>query len=123
MADIPDIRFRDGTTIPQVGFGVFKIPDDEVEAAVSTALELGYRHIDTASAYGNERGVGVALAASGLPRDEVFVTTKLSRDHTGRDNSFAEFDRSRDQLQLDAVDLVLTHWPVASHGRSLVTRA
>lgn len=121
MADIPDIRFRDGTTIPQVGFGVFKIPDDEVEAAVSTALELGYRHIDTASVYGNERGVGVALAASGLPRDEVFVTTKLSRDHMGRDNSFSEFDRSLDKLQLDEVDLFLIHWPVPSQDRYVET--
>src|SRR5690625_13265 len=121
MADIPDIRFRDGTTIPQVGFGVFKIPDDEVEAAVSTALELGYRHIDTASVYGNERGVGAALAASGLPRDEVFVTTKLSRDHMGRDNSFSEFDRSLDKLQLDEVDLFLIHWPVPSQDRYVET--
>lgn len=121
MADIPDIRFRDGTTIPQVGFGVFKIPDDEVEAAVSTALELGYRHIDTASVYGNERGVGAALAASGLPRDEVFVTTKLSRDHMGRDNAFSEFDRSLDKLQLDEVDLFLIHWPVPSQDRYVET--
>src|SRR5690625_7940077 len=107
MADIPDIRFRDGTTIPQVGFGVFKIPDDEVEAAVSTALELGYRHIDTASVYGNERGVGVALAASGLPRDEEFVTTKLLRDHIGHVNAFSEYDRSQDTQQIEEHDRYL----------------
>ncbi len=114
MADIPEIKFTDGNVIPQVGYGVFKIPDDEVAEAVGSALELGYRHIDTASVYDNERGTGEGLRASGVPREDVFVTTKLARTAMGRDNAFREFDASLERLGLDHVDLYLIHWPVPS---------
>lgn len=114
MTDIPVISFRDGNAIPQVGFGVFKIPDEEVTAAVSAALSLGYRHIDTASVYGNEKGTGAAIKASGIAREELFVTTKLARTEMGRDNTFREFDASLERLGLDYVDLYLIHWPVPS---------
>lgn len=114
MADIPVTSFRDGNVIPQVGFGVFKIPDEEVTAAVSAALSLGYRHIDTASVYGNEKGTGAAINASGIAREDLFVTTKLARTEMGRDNTFREFDASLERLGLDYVDLYLIHWPVPS---------
>lgn len=114
MADIPVISFRDGNVIPQVGFGVFKIPDEEVTSAVSAALSLGYRHIDTASVYGNEKGTGAAINASGIAREDLFVTTKLARTEMGRDNTFREFDASLERLGLDYVDLYLIHWPVPS---------
>lgn len=120
-ADIPGISFRDGTLIPQVGFGVFKIPDAEVAEAVGSALELGYRHIDTASVYENERGTGAGLRASGVPRSEVFVTTKLARDQMGSENALREFDASLERLGLDYVDLYLIHWPVPSQDRYVET--
>ena len=114
MADIPEISFSDGNSIPQVGFGVFKIPEAETAAAVTQALELGYRHLDTASVYENERGTGAGLRASGLPRGDVFVTTKLARTQMGADNARREFDASLERLGLDYVDLYLIHWPVPS---------
>ncbi|WEV30029.1 aldo/keto reductase [Streptomyces sp. 71268] len=97
--------------MPQLGFGVFQVPDEETTAAVASALEAGYRSIDTAAIYGNERGVGKALSASGLPREELFVTTKLWNDDQGRDKTLAAFDASLDRLGLDHVDLYLIHWP------------
>lgn len=114
MTDIPRLKFTDGNAIPQVGYGVFKIPDDEVAEATGSALELGYRHIDTASVYGNERGTGEGLRASGVPRADVFVTTKLARTEMGHDNALREFDASLERLGLDYVDLYLIHWPVPS---------
>lgn len=99
----------DEVRIPQLGFGVWQVPEDEVEAAVGVALATGYRHIDTARLYGNEEGVGRAIAASGVPRDEVFVTTKLwNDDHR---NVPAAFDASMERLGLDVLDLYLIHWP------------
>ncbi|MFE4593562.1 aldo/keto reductase [Streptomyces laurentii] len=98
--------------MPQLGFGVWQVPDDEAEKAVATALEAGYRSIDTAAIYENEAGTGKALAASGLPREELFVTTKLWNDQQGYDSTLRAFDSSLELLGLDYVDLYLIHWPV-----------
>ncbi|MFJ7069288.1 aldo/keto reductase [Streptomyces sp. NPDC101115] len=98
--------------MPQLGFGVWQVPDDEAEAAVTTALEAGYRSIDTAAIYENETGTGKALAASGLPREELFVTTKLWNSEQGYDSTLRAFDASLAKLGLDHVDLYLIHWPV-----------
>lgn len=108
---VPRIRLNDGNSIPQLGLGVYKVDDDEAERAVSTALEAGYRHLDTAEYYDNEAGVGRALAASGLPRDDVYVTTKVWNDQQGYDSTLRSFDRSIARLKLDVVDLYLIHWP------------
>ena len=97
--------------IPTIGFGVWQVPDDEVGPAVSAALDAGYRHVDTARLYDNERGVGRALAESDVPRDDVFVTTKVWNDDQGRDATLAAFDASMDRLGLDVLDLFLIHWP------------
>jgi 2,5-diketo-D-gluconate reductase A len=108
---VPRITLNDGFTIPQLGFGVFLVKPDEAERIVSDALEVGYRHIDTAAIYGNEDGVGRAIAASGIPRDELFVTTKLWNNDQGTQSAFDAIDRSLEKLQLDRVDLYLIHWP------------
>ncbi|MET9592894.1 aldo/keto reductase [Streptomyces sp. NPDC006516] len=111
MSTVPTVALNNGVTIPQLGFGVFQIPDDETAAAVSSALEAGYRSIDTAAVYGNETGVGRALAESGLPREELFITTKLWNADQGYDSTLAAFDASLARLGLDHVDLYLIHWP------------
>ncbi len=117
MIEVQAVPLRDGGSIPQVGFGVFRVLDDVVEAAVSSALKVGYRHIDTASFYRNEAAVGRAIANSGIPRDELFIITKLwNSDH---DDPHAAFQRSLDFLGLEAVDLYLIHWPVPMHGTAL----
>lgn len=103
------ITLNDGTTIPQLGFGVFKVDPAETERIVSEALEVGYRHIDTAAIYGNEEGVGRAIAASGIPRDELYITTKLWNDR--QTEAPAALKESLDKLGLDSVDLYLIHWP------------
>ncbi|MFF0428273.1 aldo/keto reductase [Streptomyces sp. NPDC021012] len=108
---IPTVKLNNGVEIPQLGFGVFQVPDDETTAAVSAALEAGYRSIDTAAIYGNEAGVGRALAASGLPREELFVTTKLWNADQGYDAALRAFDAGLAKLGLDYVDLYLIHWP------------
>ncbi|MFB7512993.1 aldo/keto reductase [Streptomyces sp. NPDC056144] len=108
---IPTITLNNGVEIPQLGFGVFQVPDDETTAAVSTALEAGYRSIDTAAIYGNESGVGRALAASGLPREELFVTTKVWNADQGYEATLRAFDDSLAKLGLDYADLYLIHWP------------
>ncbi|MFB7336932.1 aldo/keto reductase [Streptomyces adustus] len=110
-ATIPTVALNNGVEIPQLGFGVFQVPDDATAAAVTAALETGYRSIDTAAIYGNETGVGRALAASGLPRDELFVTTKLWNADQGYDATLRAFDASLAKLGLDHVDLYLIHWP------------
>ena len=107
--------------IPSIGFGVWQVPDDEVEAAVTTALEAGYRHVDTARLYGNEEGVGRALAASDVPREDVFVTTKVWNDDHGRDATLAAFDASLQRLGLDVLDLFLIHWPAPGQDRYVET--
>ena len=108
---VPDIALNDGFTIPQLGYGVFRVPPADTERAVSDALELGYRHIDTAAIYGNEEGVGAAIAASGIPREDLFITTKLWNDRHDGDEPDAAVAESLDRLGLDRVDLYLVHWP------------
>ncbi|RKR75117.1 aldo/keto reductase [Frondihabitans australicus] len=108
---VPRIPLNDGHLIPQLGLGVYKVPDDEAEHTVVTALEAGYRHIDTATLYGNEAGVGRALRTSGVPRDDVFVTTKVWNDQQGYESTLRAFDLSLAKLGLDEVDLYLIHWP------------
>ncbi|WP_229054911.1 aldo/keto reductase [Aeromicrobium sp. Leaf350] len=113
---IRDLPLNDSVTIPQLGFGVFQVDPSETQKAVETALEVGYRHIDTARIYGNEEAVGAALKASGLPSDEVFVTTKLWNSDQGVDETLAAFDASLDRLGLDVLDLYLIHWPTPERG-------
>lgn len=103
------ITLNNGVTMPQLGFGVWQVPDDESAKAVATAIEYGYRSIDTAAIYGNERGVGEAIAASGA--DDLFVTTKLWNADQGYDSTLRAFDESLNKLKLDVLDLYLIHWP------------
>jgi 2,5-diketo-D-gluconate reductase A len=114
MPVVSPVTLNNGVTIPQLGFGVFQVPRDETQRVVEDALEAGYRHIDTAAAYGNEAGVGAALAACGIPRDQLFITTKLRNGEHGSAN--AAFEASRRALRLDVIDLYLLHWPVPSQG-------
>ncbi|MGW3396272.1 aldo/keto reductase [Streptomyces hydrogenans] len=108
---IPTVTLNNGVEIPQLGFGVFQVPDEETTTAVSSALEAGYRSLDTAAIYGNEAGVGKALAASGISREELFVTTKLWNADQGHDATLRAFDDSLAKLGLDYVDMYLIHWP------------
>jgi 2,5-diketo-D-gluconate reductase A len=109
---VPTITLNNGRTIPQLGFGVFQIEPDHTVEAVTRALETGYRHIDTAQMYGNEREVGEAIARSGLRRDEVFVTSKLNNGFHRPDDAKRTFGESLDRLGLDWIDLFLIHWPL-----------
>jgi 2,5-diketo-D-gluconate reductase A len=111
MSDVPTVRLNNGVEMPQLGFGVFLVPADEVVEPVRAALDAGYRLIDTAKLYGNEEGVGRAIRESGLPRDDVFVTTKVWNSDHGYDTTLRAFDESRKLLGLDVVDLYLIHWP------------
>ncbi|MFF4319836.1 aldo/keto reductase [Streptomyces sp. NPDC001568] len=114
MNQVPTVKLNNGTLMPQLGYGVWQVPDSEAREAVGTALEAGYRSIDTAAVYGNEDGTGRALAASGLPRAELFVTTKLwngSSRTWDRDAVLRAFEDSLGKLGLDHVDLYLIHWP------------
>ncbi len=112
MRHIPDIMLNDGRTIPQLGFGVYLVPPNDTFEVVSEALRAGYRHIDTAEMYGNERGVGEAVRASGLGREEVFVTSKLSNASHRPDDARRAFDATLVELGFDHVDLFLIHWPL-----------
>lgn len=107
----PTITLNDGATIPQLGFGVFLVDPAETERIVSDALEVGYRHIDAAAVYGNEAGVGRAIAASGIPRHELYVTTKLWNKDQGTQSAFDAIEASLEKLGLESVDLYLIHWP------------
>ena len=107
--------------IPTIGFGTWQVPDGEATAAVLAALEAGYRHVDTAELYGNEAGVGRAIARSDVPRDEVFVTSKVWNSHHGRDATLRAFDDSMERLGLDVLDLYLIHWPAPRHDRFVET--
>lgn len=109
---VPSVTLNNGVTMPRIGFGVWKIPDEETPAAVATAVEAGYRKFDTASEYHNEAGTGRGIAESGLGREEVFVTTKVWNADHGYDSTLRAFDRSLERLGLDFVDLYLIHWPV-----------
>ena len=109
---VPTITLNDGTSIPQLGFGVFQVPPAETAETVARALETGYRHIDTAQMYGNEEGVGQAIASSGIARDELYVTTKLNNGFHRPDDARREFEASLQKLGLDHVDLFLIHWPL-----------
>jgi 2,5-diketo-D-gluconate reductase A len=112
MITVPTIELNDGTTIPQIGFGVFQIDPAETAEATSRALEIGYRHIDTAEMYGNEREVGEAIRASGLDRDDVYVTSKLNNGYHRPDDARRAFEGTLSALGVDAVDLFLIHWPL-----------
>ena len=118
---VPRIQLNDGHSIPQLGFGVFKVDPARTERIVADALEVGYRHIDTARIYGNEEGVGRALATSGVPREQLYVTTKLWNDDQGTQSVFDAFDRSLERLGLEYVDLYLIHWPVPAQDRYVET--
>jgi 2,5-diketo-D-gluconate reductase A len=111
MSQVPNIRLNNGVQIPQFGFGVFQIEPGQTAEVVRTAFDAGYRHIDTAQGYGNEEGVGKAVRESGLPREEVFVTTKLINNRHGYDEAIAALDESLQAMGLDYVDLYLIHWP------------
>ncbi|GHB62195.1 oxidoreductase [Streptomyces viridiviolaceus] len=110
-SSIPTVTLNNGVEIPQLGFGVFQVPDEQTTAAVASALEAGYRSIDTAAIYGNEAGVGKALATSGIAREDLFITTKLWNADQGYDAALRAFDDSLAKLGLDYVDMYLIHWP------------
>lgn len=112
---VPELTLNNSVSIPQLGFGVFQVPPEETQKVVEDALEAGYRHIDTAAAYRNEAGVGAAIAASGIAREELFITTKLRNGEQA--NAAEAFENSRKALGLDVVDLYLIHWPVPSQGK------
>jgi 2,5-diketo-D-gluconate reductase A len=114
MSAVPSITFNDGNTIPQLGFGVFQVPPDQTAAAVRTALQVGYRHIDTAEMYGNEKEVGQGVRDAGLDRGEVFITSKLNNGYHRPDDARRAFDTTLAALGSDYVDLFLIHWPLPS---------
>ncbi len=114
MTTVPTVELNNGVEIPQLGFGVFQVKPEETVEAVASALRIGYRHIDTAEMYGNEREVGRAVAQSGLDRSEVFVTSKLNNDRIGFDAARAGFDQTLHDLDLEQIDLFLIHWPLAT---------
>ncbi len=114
MVTVPTIDLNNGVAIPQLGFGVFQVPPAETQQAVEAALEAGYRHIDTAAAYRNESGVGAAIKSSGIPREDLFITTKLRNGEQA--DARQAFDNSLRELGLDFVDLYLIHWPVPSQN-------
>jgi len=112
MPTVPTIRLNDGRPMPQLGFGVWQVPNHEARSIVTEAISAGYRSIDTAAVYGNEEGVGEAVRAASVPREELFITTKLWNNNHGYDAALAAFDQSLARLKLDFVDLYLIHWPL-----------
>jgi 2,5-diketo-D-gluconate reductase A len=121
VTSTPTLALQDGVEIPQLGFGVFQVRPEETQEVVEEALAAGYRHIDTAAAYRNEAGVGAAIAAAGLGRDEVFVTTKLWNSEQGYNSTLRAFDKSLGRLGLDRVDLYLIHWPMPTEDHYVDT--
>jgi 2,5-diketo-D-gluconate reductase A len=119
--NLSSVTLNDGNSIPALGFGVYKISPEDTEQAVAAALRTGYRHVDTAAMYGNERETGRAITGSSLPRDEVFVTTKLWNDDQGYDATLAAFDASIGRLGVDYLDLYLIHWPLPALGQFVDT--
>jgi len=116
MTHIPSLTLNNGTSIPQLGFGVFQVEPEETRQAVLSALETGYRHIDTAEMYGNEKEVGQAVRDSAVPREQVFVTSKLNNGFHAHDAALAAFDRTMEDLGFDYLDLFLIHWPLPAVG-------
>jgi len=121
MTSSPNLTFNDGNTIPQLGYGVWQVEDDVAEKVVRQAFEAGYRHIDTAKIYGNEAGVGRAIAASGLKPEEIFITTKLWNADQGYESTLKAFEASLDRLGLESLDLYLIHWMQPKQGKYLDT--
>ena len=119
--EVPVLTLHDGVEIPQLGYGVFQIPPEETQEKVEDALATGYRHVDTAAAYRNEAGVGAAIAASGVRREDVFVTTKLWNSEQGYDSTLRAFEKSIERLGTGHVDLYLIHWPLPSKDLFLDT--
>lgn len=117
----PSVRLSDGRDIPQLGLGVYKVADDDAARLVEGAIGLGYRHVDTAKLYFNEAGVGAGVRASGVAREELFVTTKVWNDDHGYDETLRAFDRSLDLLGMEYVDLYLIHWPAPKQDRYVDT--
>jgi 2,5-diketo-D-gluconate reductase A len=117
MAGVPNISLNDGNSIPQLGFGVWQVPNNEVQAAVSEALQAGYRSIDTAQGYNNEEGVGRAIKDSGIGREELFITSKLRTRDQAYDQAIKSFHGSLEKLGLDYLDLFLIHWPVPGQDK------
>ena len=118
---VPSVALAGGVDIPQLGFGVFQVPPEDTAEVTIRAFDAGYRHIDTASAYRNEAGVGQALRASGLERDDVFITTKCFNNDHGHEQAKRALRASLDRLELDFVDLYLIHWPVPAHDKYVET--
>jgi len=118
---VPTLALNDGHSIPQLGLGTWPLDDAEVSDVIQTATGLGYRHIDTAAKYGNEKGVGAGIAASGIPRDDLFVATKLDGAYQGDDRAIAGLEGSLERLGLDYVDLLLIHWPLPKRGEFVST--
>jgi len=116
LANAPTVTLNNGVTIPQLGLGVWQIPDGTVEGVIGSAIEAGYRGIDTARIYGNEVGVGNAIAEAAGPRDELFITTKLWNGHQGYDSTLREFEGSMANLRIDVLDLYLIYWPCPANG-------
>ncbi|MDQ0213169.1 aldo/keto reductase [Arthrobacter bambusae] len=121
MALAPTVRLNDGNAIPQIGLGTWPLDDAQVATAVVSAVELGYRHVDTAYRYGNEAGVGQGVRDCGLPRSELFITTKLDGTHQGRDRAVEGLEGSLKRLGLDYVDLLLIHWPLPQRNEFVST--
>jgi diketogulonate reductase-like aldo/keto reductase len=119
MTNVPHITLNNGVEIPQLGFGTWQISTEDAQPIVEHALATGYRHVDTAAAYGNEAEVGAALKTSGIPRDELFVTTKLWNADQGFDQTLKAFETSMEKLGLDTLDLYLIHWPLPRNDRYL----
>ena len=116
MTDMPRLPFHDGNSIPQLGFGIWQVPPDVAADAVESALRLGYRHVDGAYLYMNEEGLGEGLRRSGVPRDEVFITTKVWNNEQGAEKARASVERSLKSIGIEQLDLVLIHWPVPSQN-------
>lgn len=121
MSQVPQLELNDGVRIPQLGFGVWQVPNEQAAPSVAEALRAGYRSIDTAAAYQNEEGVGQAIKESGIPREELFITTKLWNSDQGYDETLRAFDASIAKLGLEYVDLYLIHWPLPSIGKYVDT--
>jgi 2,5-diketo-D-gluconate reductase A len=121
VVQVPNLTLNDGHTIPQFGLGVWQVPNSSVADAVRSAFEAGYRSVDTAALYRNEEGVGDAIAAAGVPREELFVTTKLRGGDLGYDSALRHFDESVRKLRLEYLDLYLIHWPGGSDAKQIET--